>query len=100
MNDNSTENNETVNPTPNPTQSECVILPFPKTIKIGLKEQTMEYSTKTVEISYENLEGALIPFFYALGVLDDNEEVITFDFPVALNEKGLVEIDMEIMTRG
>lgn len=51
--------------------------------------------TKTIKVSYENIEDALVAYFTSLGEIHEDDLILLFDLPVALNEEGLVEIDME-----
>lgn len=52
-------------------------------------------NTKTIEISYEELEAALIPYLVSTGRLNDDEGVdYVLDMNIDLNENGLVEFDV------
>jgi hypothetical protein len=53
-------------------------------------------AARTVEISYEHLEAAIVNHLYAFGALKRNEEVLWSDIDIALNDKGLVEIEVGV----
>lgn len=56
----------------------------------------METIDKTFYIDHEQLEDVLISHLYAVGVLDDNEEVLFVDFGLPIDEEGKVEIELNI----
>ena len=51
---------------------------------------------KTIKMSYDNFESAIISFLYSMGSIPPNWDVIYTDFGVPLNDEGLVEFTIEI----
>lgn len=53
--------------------------------------------TKTIRMSYDNFEAALVSFLYSIGALDDSEEVIASDLGIEINDDDTIEFDLEIL---
>lgn len=56
----------------------------------------MKTLDKTFYIDHEQLEDVLISHLYAVGALNDDEEVTMVDFGLPINEDGQVEIELTI----
>lgn len=54
-------------------------------------------STKTIKMSYDNFEDAIVSFLYSLGAINDNEEVIATDFGIEIDDEGNIEFDLEVI---
>ncbi len=52
--------------------------------------------TRVVEISYEHLEAAITNHLHTFGLIKRSEEVLWTDIDIALNDRGLVEIEIGI----
>ena len=57
----------------------------------------MKTKTKSLTINYDQLQDMIVAHLYAIGALDDGEDVISLDIDIALNDDGLVEMDVETM---
>lgn len=57
----------------------------------------MNTRTKTIKISYDNFEDAIISFLYSIGVLNDNEEVVGTDFGIEVEDDDTIEFDVEVV---
>jgi len=56
---------------------------------------SLNMTTKTMTIMYEELEGAVVSYLETIGKIDtDRDFIIETDIEVALNEEGLVEFDL------
>jgi len=53
--------------------------------------------TKTVRMSYENFEAAIVSWLYSVGALEDSEDVIESDFGIEIEDDGTIEFDLEII---
>lgn len=58
----------------------------------------MKTETKTFEISYENLEAAMLHFLQSNRLIPLEWDVLQFDMAVPVNDKGFVEFDIEFTT--
>jgi hypothetical protein len=57
--------------------------------------------TRTIKMSYDNFESAIISFLYSISAIDDDTNVIGTDFGIEVNEEGMIEFDIEVaMPRG
>jgi hypothetical protein len=56
----------------------------------------IKVETKNVVISYENVEAAVVSFLYATRTIPESWDVLSTDIPLALNEEGFIEFEMEI----
>lgn len=54
-----------------------------------------QITTKSIRMSYENLEAAVAQFLYTMGILNDDEDVIGIDFAIEVDEEGMVEFDVD-----
>lgn len=54
--------------------------------------------TKTYEISYDNLEAALIHFLHSNRLIPLDWDILEMDIGVPVNEKGNVEFDITFAT--
>lgn len=55
--------------------------------------------TKTFAISYDNLEAAIVEFLYRMNVVNRHtDDIVSLDIDVPLNDEGLIEFDVEIVT--
>lgn len=52
------------------------------------------FHTKSIEISHENLEAALLQFLQSNRLIPLEWDVLEVDFGIPVNEKGNIEIDM------
>ncbi len=59
-----------------------------------------ETTTRTITMSYDNFEDAIVSFLYAIGAIDDNEEVVASDFGIEIDEDGMIEFDLDILKMG
>lgn len=53
--------------------------------------------TRTITMSYDNFEAAIVSFLYSVGAIDDEYEVIATDFGIEVDENGEVEFDIEVI---
>lgn len=53
--------------------------------------------TKTIKMSYDNFEDAIVSFLYSLGVIADDEEVVATDFGIEVDDDGQIEFDLEVV---
>ena len=56
----------------------------------------MKVERKTITMSYDNLEAAVVGFLYATRTIPESWDVVFTDIPLELNEDGFVEFDIEI----
>jgi len=56
-----------------------------------------DVSVKTVRMSYENFEAAILSWLYSVGALDDDENVVASDFGIEIEDDGTIEFDLEIV---
>lgn len=56
--------------------------------------------TRTIRMSYENLEDAVISFLYAIGAIDEDLDVVSTDFGLEIDEDGMIEFDLEMVKVG
>jgi hypothetical protein len=49
------------------------------------------------KINYDQLEDVLISHLYAVGILNDDEEVIGIDFGLPVDDEGNVEVDLSLV---
>ena len=61
------------------------------------KKPNKEVLTKTIVMSYDNFESAIITFLYSLDAIPEDWDVLYTDIGVPLNEDGFVEFDIEIV---
>ncbi len=52
--------------------------------------------TKTIVMSYENLEAAVVSFLYQTRTIPESWDVFATDIPLALNDDGFVEFEIAI----
>ncbi len=52
--------------------------------------------SKTIVMSYDNFESAIVSFLYATKTIPEDWDVISTDFGLTLNEDGLIEFDLEL----
>lgn len=57
----------------------------------------VKVETKTVTISYENIEAAIVAFLYATRTIPESWDVLRTDIPLEINEEGFIEFDIEIV---
>lgn len=60
------------------------------------RRTNIKRNTRIVEISYEHLEAAIISHLHAFKVIQPDEEVLWTDIDIALNENGLIEIELGV----
>lgn len=56
-----------------------------------------EITKKVVlKVNYEHLEFALVPYLESMNLLpfESDNDILSFDIPVSLNDDGLVEIEV------
>lgn len=53
---------------------------------------------KTIVINYEQLEDMLVAHLYAIGAINDSDDVISLDLDIPVNDEGLVEFDIEYVS--
>lgn len=52
--------------------------------------------TKTITMSYENFEAAIVSFLYATRTIPESWDVTYTDFGIPLSDEGFVEFQIEI----
>lgn len=52
---------------------------------------------RTIKMSYDNFEDAIVSFLYSLGVIADDEEVVSTDFGIEVDDDGQIEFDLEVV---
>lgn len=57
---------------------------------------SIKVETKTITISYENIEAAIVSFLYATRTIPESWDVLATDIPLGVNEEGFIEFDIEI----
>lgn len=58
------------------------------------KRQNINFHTKEIEMSYENLEAAVLQWLQANRLIPLEWNVMEIDFGIPVNEKGLVELNL------
>ena len=61
------------------------------------KKTNKEVLTKTIVMSYDNFESAVVSFLYSMGAIPDDWDILCTDLEVPLNDEGLVEFDIEVV---
>jgi len=56
----------------------------------------MKTETRTIKMSYDNFESAIITFLYSISAIDDNVDVVGADLGVPVDDQGMVEFDIEV----
>lgn len=57
---------------------------------------SVKVETKTITISYENIEAAIVSFLYATRTIPEFWDVLGTDIPLGMNDEGFIEFDIEI----
>ena len=61
------------------------------------KTPNVRTETRTIKMSHDNFESAIITWLYAIGAINDNVTVIGTDFGLPVDENGNVEFDIEVV---
>lgn len=59
-----------------------------------MRTMNIKTETKTYEISYENLEAAIVQFLQSNRIIPFEWDILELDIALPLNEKGNVEFDL------
>lgn len=54
-------------------------------------------TTRTIRMSYDNFEDAIVSFLYSVGVIADDEEVVASDFGIEVDNDGQIEFDIDVV---
>lgn len=52
---------------------------------------------RTLKVSHDNIESAVVAFLYSVGAINDNEDVVMIDLGLPVDENGMVEVDLEVV---
>lgn len=58
------------------------------------KRQNINFHTKEIEMSYDNLEAAVIQWLQSNRLVPLEWNIMEIDFGIPVNDKGLVELDL------
>ncbi len=58
---------------------------------------TVKTETRTIKMSHDNFESAVVSFLYSISAIDDNVDVIGADFGIEVDTDGMVEFDIEVV---
>lgn len=61
------------------------------------KKTNKEVLTKTIVMSYDNFESAIVSFLYSMNAIPDDWDILCTDLEVPLNDEGYVEFDIEVV---
>jgi hypothetical protein len=61
-----------------------------------LKEPNVKTETRTIKMSYDNFESAVVSWLYAVDAISDGEDVIRTDFGLPVDKDGMIEFDVEV----